>query len=106
MCLDSEICYAFKMCPDSNFLIAFTFITRRLNLMNLPDRSIKVMGRYYWQISILSKWLQWLNMEESVVDAKILDHVSDPLPQPLDSPTRTPVSDSIVSESPQFFVYY
>ena len=62
------------------------------------------MGRYYWQISILSKWLQWLNMEEdpSVVDAEILDHVSDPLPLPLDSPTRTPVSDSIVSESPQF----
>jgi hypothetical protein len=44
---------------------------------------------------------QWLNMEEdpSVVDAEILDHVSDPLP--LDSPTRTPVSDSILSESPQ-----
>ena len=41
-------------------------------------------------------------MEESVVDAEILDHVSDPLPLPLDSPTRTPVSDSIVSESPQF----
>ena len=62
------------------------------------------MGRFYWQISILSKWLQWLNMEEDpfVVDAEILDHVSDPLPLPLDSPTRTPVSDSIVSESPQF----
>ena len=42
------------------------------------------MGRFYWQISILSKWLQWLNMEEDpfVVDAEILDHVSDPLPLP------------------------
>ena len=62
------------------------------------------MGRFYWQISILSKCLQWLNMEEDpfVVDAEILDQVSDPLPLPLDSPTRTPVSDSIVSESPQF----
>ena len=60
--------------------------------------SLSISDRFTVQI------FSWVNMEEDpfVVDAEILDHVSDPLPLPLDSPTRTPVSDSIVSESPQF----
>jgi hypothetical protein len=94
----------FKYCLKSNFIfhlivdlkITSPLYKRFLSAVGIADTVSSIREDREQLIK------QWLNIEEdpSVVDAEILDHVSDPLH--LDSPTRTPVSASILSEPPQF----